>query len=205
MKDYSLDNVEKKDFILNYEIKDNDIFIKYADGRRGIVPNNLENVQKIICKMEEQVIDSKVLLKVFNTQIKNSSKMVVICSILLGLLSLCSLANLVFLLTTGIVLGMDLIAISKLISSNIKYNDLNKNVVFLENQDIMKKKVHEDRVFQNLKVKTKDKLSKKDITFTINDVDLITMSELNDILDTIEYVDDFKNKEIVETKQKRLK
>ena len=31
------------------------------------------------------------------------------------------------------------------------------------------------------------------------------MSELNDILDTIEYVDDFKNKEIVETKQKRLK
>ena len=58
MKDYStLDNY--KEFILSYKIVDNKIVVELASGDNYIIPNTKENENKIIHKMETQIMNIK--------------------------------------------------------------------------------------------------------------------------------------------------
>ncbi len=56
MKDYTFNNEDKKDFILNYEAKDKRMFIHLGSGVTLNVPYTRKNETKVIQKMEKQVM-----------------------------------------------------------------------------------------------------------------------------------------------------
>lgn len=58
MKDYSLNKYDKRDFILNYMIENNQIKIRYADNKTYTIPYTSHNENKIIKKMKLQVLNS---------------------------------------------------------------------------------------------------------------------------------------------------
>lgn len=58
MKDYSLNKYDKRDFILNYMIENDQIKIRYADNKTYTIPYTSHNEKKIIKKMKLQVLNS---------------------------------------------------------------------------------------------------------------------------------------------------
>ena len=57
MKDLTFNKKDKKDFILGYKIKDNEIIVKYADTITSVLPYSIENIRKIEKKMVSQALD----------------------------------------------------------------------------------------------------------------------------------------------------
>ena len=57
MLDYAYSKNEKKDFILYYEDKGENLQVYLANGDEYPVPNTLENENKLLKQMEEQVKD----------------------------------------------------------------------------------------------------------------------------------------------------
>lgn len=58
MKNYSLNKYDKRDFILNYMIENDQIKIRYADNKTYTIPYTSHNEKKIIKKMKLQVLNS---------------------------------------------------------------------------------------------------------------------------------------------------
>ena len=50
MKDYTLDPKDAASFILNYEIKDNQIIINYAKGKHYIIPYTNDDEEILLKK-----------------------------------------------------------------------------------------------------------------------------------------------------------
>ena len=59
MKDYSLNEEERKNFILNYTKEEETITVNFADGSNYTIPNTENNEDKLEGKMIEQVANSK--------------------------------------------------------------------------------------------------------------------------------------------------
>ena len=59
MKDYSLNEEERKNFILNYTKEEETITVNFADGSNYTIPNTESNENKLEGKMIEQVANSK--------------------------------------------------------------------------------------------------------------------------------------------------
>lgn len=55
MKDYSLNEEERKNFILNYTKEEETITVNFADGSDYTIPNTESNENKLEGKMIEQV------------------------------------------------------------------------------------------------------------------------------------------------------
>ena len=60
MKDYSLNDDERKQYILSYKIEDEKIIAKLASRESYIIPYTKENEQLVIAKMEKQARKAKV-------------------------------------------------------------------------------------------------------------------------------------------------
>ena len=58
MKDYTLNEYDKRDFILNYMIENDQIKIRYADNTTYTIPYTSHNEKRIIKKMKLQVLNS---------------------------------------------------------------------------------------------------------------------------------------------------
>ena len=65
MKDYSLNEEERKEFILNYAKEEDTITANFADGSSYIIPNTESNENKLEGKMIEQVANSKERKNIF--------------------------------------------------------------------------------------------------------------------------------------------
>ena len=59
MKDYSLNNIEREAFILNYEIINDMIKINYANNESTLIPYSIENEKKLLSRMKSQVLNAE--------------------------------------------------------------------------------------------------------------------------------------------------
>ena len=86
MKDYTLDSEEAVSFILNYEIKDNQIIVNYANGEHYIIPYTNDNEEKILKKMEDQVYSAQYYDELSKKILKKSRNWILFCILMIILL-----------------------------------------------------------------------------------------------------------------------
>lgn len=174
MKDYLISKENKNDFVLNYEIKDNEIIIYYADKKidkinvdqRELIINNLES------KMINQVLESKLLEEIANK--KDDMKVVIVLNGVV--ISFISLFVLDLLMHAKVLNGLTLVLSTALTTSiadimvklksknlNILEEDYNKNLLYIENID-------------------KFNIMDDDSKIYMRDLDLMTLKELKILL-----------------------
>jgi len=213
MKDYELDKKKKGLFILNYEVKGNKIIVNYANGDAVSIPNSLENVDILDRSMKEQVNNSDNFFKKCEITFSISS----IASILAFIVSLLSIGVLYFnpnvyalFYQVALCLGMGVTLVSgsaAVINLN-KIKDVIKNKEFLEIESTLNAKVKEnENMLYNTHKVTKNVVKRSNenrITFTINNIDKVPFSDLEQIVSNIEREEkfNFEYPEIVEEKVK---
>lgn len=192
MYNYTLEKEQKSFFILSYEIKNNKIILKLANGEKYPVPYTLENEMKVLEKMKEQVRQSESFLYEQENIYKRSRNLFVFtlisaslllgCGILANNISLIVFSSLYFMTTPFSIL------FAKKAKKNI--DDIHKNKLFLENEVKLNEKMKtENNVLYNTNKKTKETINQihaKQEEISINTIDQISLSELNKIMSNIE-------------------
>lgn len=169
MKDYSLG--KKKNFILNYKVKNDLIIINLANKNTRIIPYSKDKEITILKLMKSQINNN--FERNIKKQINYSTKL---SAVFLGLIALVGsfilLTNLpfnigaiiysYFAINTGIFIknSFDIIKYKSLLK------DLNKNKLFIENEIIF----NESKSYDNKK------------RVTINDVNKISYNRLNNLI-----------------------
>lgn len=200
MKDYSLNYEDSKTFILNYKIEDNQIIVNLASGEEYIIPYSLENEKKLLEQMKEQVLDSDVFKskqeKRFSVAWKWaiwSSAMLVFNAVVLATGS-SSLP-----IVSGLCAGWFVFDITyrvySMIDSKKKIKDVNKNRMFLNNEELLNEKVKSNQnILSNTNTKTKEFVAStpEDAqVFSLNTMDKIKYQELKTILENIKRDEQF--------------
>ena len=219
MKDYSLNYEDSKTFILNYKIEDNQIIVNLASGEEYIIPYSLENEKKLLEQMKEQVIDSDVFKskqeKRFSVAWKWaiwSGAMLVFNAVVLATGS--SSLPIVNGICAGWFVFDTTYRVYSMIDSKKKIKDVNKNRMFLNNEELLNEKVKSNQnILSNTNTKTKELVAStpEDAqVFSLNTMDKIKYQELKTILENIkrdeqfgfEYSSTEEEKPMVLTKKK---
>lgn len=219
MKDYSLNYEDSKTFILNYKIEDNQIIVNLASGEEYIIPYSLENEKKLLEQMKEQVIDSDVFKskqeKKFSVAWKWaiwSGTMLVFNAVVLATGS--SSLPIVNGICAGWFVFDTTYRVYSMIDSKKKIKDVNKNRMFLNNEELLNEKVKSNQnILSNTNTKTKELVAStpEDAqVFSLNTMDKIKYQELKTILENIkrdeqfgfEYSSTEEEKPMVLTKKK---
>lgn len=186
MLDYAYSKDERKDFILYYEDKGENLQVYLANGDDYPVPNTLENENKLLSQMEEQVKD----VWSFKSKKEKAKK----SNLFWAIYDLVFLTiNTVFMITnpgvvTGVCIGLFILcgAVNVAGYKNNKriLEDINKNQLFINN----KKRINEflERGNEEIKEDTINpvKVEKKPI-LTINDVHHLEYEDVNRIVSDI--------------------
>lgn len=207
MKDYTIelmndDDYEKKrkEFILKYVVSEDNKFIKvyYANKRLTVIRYSVENEKKILEKMRNQVINYKeIILKNIEKNKENLDDN----RRLSVLFSAFTFFGIGFLLTgeskaraLGIFLslfGSGILVISFINKwhDKVLLDDFRKNLLFIENEDVINKILSEDSdILLNFTESIiKGLVLKKDNSYecTINSIDKISYQELIKMLTII--------------------
>ena len=211
MKDYAISEEERKKFILNYTIENNQIIINTANGKKYIVPYTKENENKIIERMKEQVKSA------YYNKFKESAndlKDIVKCGLLIT-----TIISVIFTGAFGFTKIIDILLcinsalavmfVSLLIEANKRLKDYQKTSLFLKNEKDLNEQIKlNTNILSNVKKKTKEFIeSKKEKpVLTINDTDKIGYKELKKMIEAVEYDNDLgiEYPEIQEDKPKTL-
>ena len=161
MKDYTIGKEDKNEFILKYEIKDNDIIIEYASGEKYKTPYTREIEKNILEKMKNQILKTDV------TKLKRNriNKLVLNFGLLnclyLGMVGFLGLEVIKFIL---ICLGLNALFVGvPFVKNTRKINDYYKNKCFVDNMKLFQDGIKENMgIYLNL-----DRKSKKFIDKTI--------------------------------------
>ena len=213
MKDYELDKSKKGLFILNYEIKGNKIIVNYANGDSVIIPWTEKNEHILNGKMKTQVQNANnyekncknnfviyaVLCIIGITVSIPCVKTIIDPSAMLTTIGSCVLGG-----GTGIAVfsGIEMIIINKYLK------DVKKNKKFLEIESEINSKVKEnENMLYNTHKVTKNIVKntpENRVVFTINNVDKVPFSDLEQIMSNIEREEkfNFEYPEVVEEKVK---
>ena len=167
MKDYSLNEEERKNFILNYTKEEETIIVNFADGSSYTIPNTESNENKLEGKMIDQVANSK---ERKHKAIK-STGIAVILMLLVFAASISGvhyLGNLSALKTIAYGLGIAAVVnipmFVKIIKNNSLLRDIEKNKFFVKNQEVINRGLNNTNVLVNSNVPEKE-------IITINDMD----------------------------------
>ena len=198
MKDYTLNFEEAVSFILNYEIKDNQIIVNYANGEHYIIPYTNDNEEKILKKMEDQVYSAQYYDKLSKKILKKSRNWILFCILMIILLktnsSFIPLMQNILIGSYTLCIGWKILYI-KYIKTNI--NDLEKNKMLLDNQEKLNETVKENQNIltnSNEKIKEMVKSTPEDKpVFTLNSVEKLKLKELKAILENIQGEEEFKS------------
>lgn len=210
MKDYELDNSKKGLFILNYKEKGNKIIVNYANGDSIAIENTGENIRILDKSMKEQVENS-------DTYLKKCKKDLILHRIISGLVFILTGIYMGGFATFGLVSKFVLLSSIALITFNVseaislknKIKDVKKNKKFLEIESTLNEKVtdNENMLYNTNKVTRNIVRNNKenDIVFTINNIDRVPFSDLEQIMFNIEREDkfNFEYPEVVEDKAKK--
>lgn len=201
MKDYTLKFKDAKSFILNYEIKDNQIMVNYANGEHYIIPYTNDNEKKILKKMEDQVHDAQNSDDTLKRKIRIAG-IWIISSILIIISSFYTIKSghsisplmeniLIAWFTFNI--GFQIFYI-KCVTKILK--DLEKNKILLDNQEKINEMIKENQNIltnSNEKIKKMVKSTPEDKpVFTLNSVEKLKLKELKSLLENIQKEEKFK-------------
>lgn len=202
MKDYSLNDEERKSFVLNYSKEEGTITANFADGSSYTVPNTENNENKIEGKMIEQVVSSKGKEK--NLVNSNTANILLICVVtitsIVGVLSIKNIPTIkaiAFAIGAATTLNMPMLI--KLAKNNSILKDIQKNRYFVNNQEVINRGITNTNVLANSN--TKEEI------ITINDIDYrYNYDELKQIVENTERQEQFNfdtfSKEEVSSKPK---
>ena len=167
MKDYSLNEEERRNFVLNYTKEEETITVNFADGSSYTIPNTENNENKLEGKMVDQVANSK---ERKHKAIKSTS-IAVILMLLVFAASISGvhyLGNLSALKTIAYGLGIAAVVnipmFAKIIKNNSLLRDIEKNKFFVKNQEVINRGLNNTNVLVNSNVPEKE-------IITINDMD----------------------------------
>ena len=202
MKDYSLNDEERKNFVLNYTKEEETITANFADGSSYTVPNTENNENKIEGKMIEQVVSSKGKEKKLVNS--NTANILLICVVtiasIVGVLSIKNIPTIkaiAFAIGAATTLNMPMLI--KLAKYNSILKDIQKNRYFVNNQEVINRGITNTNVLANSN--TKEEI------ITINDIDYrYNYDELKQIVENTERQEQFNfdtfSKEEVSSKPK---
>lgn len=188
MKDYSLNEQERKEFILNYTKEEDTITVNFADGNSYTVPNTENNENTLESKMIDQVAKSK--------EKRNSvliSRGINILSILIitavSVVGATKVLDMALIKEIGIGLGLAAVVnipvVTRLVKNNNMLKDIQKNRFFVKNQEVINRGIVNTNVLVNSNVQNKE-------IITINDIDNgYSYNELKRIVKNTEVQDKF--------------
>lgn len=203
MKDYSLNDEERKNFVLNYTKEEETITANFADGSSYTVPNTENNENKIEGKMIEQVVSSKGKEKKLVNS--NTANILLICVVtiasIVGVLSIKNIPTIkaiAFAIGAATTLNMPMLI--KLAKNNSILKDIQKNRYFVNNQEAINRGITNTNVLANSNTKEE--------VITINDIDYsYSYDELKQIVENTERQEQFDfdtfSKEEVSSKPKK--
>ena len=203
MKDYSLNEEERKEFILNYTKEEDTITANFADGSSYTIPNTEDNENKLEEKMIDQVANSNKK----KNKLEESNGITIFIIFLLTVTSFNGIDWLFNMpLIKEIAIGLGIAAVInipmfiKIIKNNSLLRDIEKNNFFVKNQEVINRGISNTNVLVNSNVPEKEKI-------TINDMDYsYKYNELKRIVKNTEVQDKFVfdtfSKEEVQDKQK---
>lgn len=188
MKDYSLNEEERKSFVLNYDkLSESSISVNFADGKIYFIPNTESNENKLEGKMIEQVsncggkISKLHRLNAINTLLI----MTVITLISIGIFSInvngvTIISKLFMTLFASSIVNIPMF--TNIIINNNLLRDIKKNKFFVEHQEVINRGLNNNNVLANSDVKFKQTEDSK--TITINDIDYnYSFNDLKTIVD----------------------
>lgn len=197
MKDYSLNDDERKNFVLNYDkLSESSISVNFADGKIYFIPNTESNENKLESKMIEQVsnCDGKISKLHRSNAINTLLIMPFITLISIGIFSsningATIVSKLFMTLFASLIANIPIF--TKVIKNNILLNDIKKNKFFVENQEVINRGLNNTNVLDNSEIKVKQTEDSKAIT--INDIDYnYSFNDLNTIVDNANIEEHFE-------------
>lgn len=202
MKDYSLNDEERKNFVLNYTKEEETITANFADGSSYTVPNTENNENKIEGKMIEQVVSSKEKEKKLVNS--NTANILLICVVtiasIVGVLSIKNIPTIkAIAFAIGAATTFNMPMLIKLAKNNSTLKDIQKNRYFVNNQEVINRGITNTNVLANSNTKEE--------VITINDIDYsYSYDELKQIVENTERQEQFNfdtfSKEEVVSKSK---
>lgn len=167
MKDYSLNEEERRNFVLNYTKDEETITVNFADGSSYTIPNTESNENKLEGKMVDQVVKSKER----KHKAINSTGITILIMFLFTVASLNGaywLGNMSQIkeiaLGLGIAAVVNIPMFAKIIKNNSLLRDIEKNKFFVKNQEVINRGLNNTNVLVNSNVPEKE-------IITINDMD----------------------------------
>lgn len=197
MKDYSLNDDERKNFVLNYDkLSESSISVNFADGKIYFIPNTESNENKLESKMIEQVsnCDGKISKLHRSNAINTLLIMPFITLISIGIFSsningATIVSKLFMTLFASLIANIPIF--TKVIKNNILLNDIKKNKFFVENQEVINRGLNNTNVLDNSEIKVKQTEDSKAIT--INDIDYnYSFNDLKTIVDNANIEEHFE-------------
>ena len=200
MKDYSLSYDGSKTFVLNYKIEDNQIIVNLASGENYVIPYSLENEKKLLERMKKQVLSSyefeikqeKRFSSAWKWAVWSGSMLVFNVVVLAAGITSIPIVN-------GLCAGWFVFdttcRIYSMIDSKKKIKDVNKNRMFLNNEELLNERAKSNQnILSNTNKKTKELVSstpEDKPVFSLNNMDEINYEELKTILDNIKRDEQF--------------
>lgn len=197
MKDYSIDLVEQKDFILDFDVDDNGkIIVNFANGLKWPLPYNEKNINLILDKMRNQVEASNKF-----TEKKKKEKAGFVAYTILSFGGAALMAT--FGLFYSNVLAVDIFSyamavffagtgvygVSRMARVNSVLKDLAKNKWFLSVEEKLNKSIRkEENALINVSKYTKETIQdiSEDVqVFNINSFNYVPFKDLEQIMDNV--------------------
>lgn len=192
MKDYSLNKYDKRDFILNYMIENDQIKIRYADNKTYTIPYTSHNEKKIIKKLKLQVLNSGKFEDEQKENVKKNIKGLIANIVILGLniLSIIYLDSGMISYIISIISAFTLEAYTcNIIKIKRALEDIEKNKLFINNEEEINKSIVENKnILNNVdKEVTEIIQSARDENNVINisSIENLKLKELKSLLEII--------------------
>lgn len=192
MKDYTLNKYDKRDFILNYMIENDQIKIKYADNKTYTIPYTTHNEKRIIRKMKLQVLNSGEFEDVQKENFKKNIKGLIANIVILGLniLSIVYLDGGMISYIISIISAFTLEAYTcNIIKIKRALEDIEKNKLLINNEEEINKSIVENKnILNNVdKEVTEIIQSARDENNVINisSIESLKLKELKSLLEII--------------------
>lgn len=206
MKDYSLNEEERKNFVLNYDVTEEELTANMASGNSFTIPNTEANVSKLEEKMIDQVINSKEKrekLELSNIWNKVGIIGILITTTVLMIGTRKASLTAEFIKATAMELGIGIVCsipmMIKIAKNNKILKDIQKNRYFVKNSETINRGITNTNVLANSPV-----LENKEVT--INDMDYgYSYKELKQIVTNTELQETFSFDTFPEKEQSKTK
>ena len=203
MKDYSLNKVSAKNFILNYIVMSDKLIVYYADHGTDIFDYSIEKEKLVLEKMKNQVLNSKRFVSFLNNKYEIFLKLF-IDEILLFVLFVITAVNLkislISVIVSSIIFPVMISLTGYKLNDYIKIkNDIKKHLLFLNNENSLNLVIRNDLgstkgLDDELRAKVLRHVS-NNFKFTLNTIDSMDYKEIKEVYEHVEkFIDNDKPK-----------